>query len=83
MKCPQCVAEGLTSTLRPKSMTSTLTYVSPFYAEDGSYHYHDGTKRRTFYDCSNGHKFDVLSVDSCLCGWPDTGPYAEVKVANK
>jgi len=59
MKCPKCVEKGLKSCVYVGTTHTTLMYASPYYDEEGNYHYNDPNTRYTEYSCSNGHKWVV------------------------
>jgi hypothetical protein len=74
MKCPTCVAEGKKSTVSVGIGMTTCAYYTPFYDEDGKYHYHDGNITTTELSCSNGHTWAQRSGNSCWCGWTNEVP---------
>lgn len=69
MKCPECVKEGLKSTVHSHGGMTTLLYCAPYYDEEGNYHDHDWNTTTNSYECSNGHKFSTKHSGSCWCGW--------------
>lgn len=71
MKCPECQKEGKKSTVCVRFGETTLMYCSPFYDEEGNYHYHDINDTTTFYECSRKHAWSEISTGSCWCGWPN------------
>jgi hypothetical protein len=77
MRCPVCVEEKKTSTVRldlqnGRWETVPAVYFEPdeFYDEDGRYHNHTGTARSPTksFKCSNDHKFKVTKEPGCWCG---------------
>ena len=85
MKCPECVAAGLTSEVRAlgprKPIRVPGAKPEKFWDEDGEFHDHhravSGWKQR--YKCNQKppHHFTVESESTeCWCGYPTSGPYA-------
>ena len=68
--CPECLAQGLKSCVRPGVGNTTAMYCPPFYDSDGRMHFHDGNTTTTPYRCSNGHSWTETSSGSCWRGWP-------------
>jgi hypothetical protein len=72
MKCPECVKEGRKSTVYPGSGMTTAMACSPYYDEEGVYHFHDRNYTTQNYSCSNGHRWDERSRSKCInCDWPN------------
>ncbi len=71
MKCPECIKEGLKSSVCPGGSSTTLLCCPPFYDEDGKYHDHDRNWTTYDFTCSNGHIWAESSQGSCWCGWPE------------
>jgi len=70
MKCPECEALGLKSTLIIDSIFSTCMGSSQFfYDEDGKYHAHDRNYKTRRQHCSLGHVTVVEIENKCWCGW--------------
>lgn len=75
MKCEKCAEAGLKSTVYvPMGHVSTCMAFSPFYDEDGAYHYHDENTHSESWSCSNGHRWHLRSQGKCPapnCSWND------------
>lgn len=56
--CSQCKREGLKSIVYVGMTTCTLIGFTPYYDEDGVYHYEDPNTCTTEYQCSNGHSWE-------------------------
>lgn len=69
MKCKECEKLGLKSKVYSSTKAVTCMGSSPFYDENGKYHYHDMTTIFTDYQCSNGHDWTEMSNSKCWCGW--------------
>jgi hypothetical protein len=72
MICPICKVKNLKSILKDYGSMVTCLYCIPFYDEDGNYHHHDRNNITTGYDCSNGHKFNIVTQKKCPqenCDW--------------
>lgn len=65
MKCPECVAAGLRSTITVGGSFSTAMGWAPHFDEDGVYHVHDYNTRTTQFSCSQGHRWAKESDPSC------------------
>lgn len=68
MKCPICVAKGLSSTVTSQGVTATLLAWSPFYDKRGIMHSHDINRRLEGFACSNGHAFEREFLLPCPQG---------------
>ena len=56
MFCPECLKQGLTSTLYTQNGGITTDMcVNTFYDENGKYHYHNPNVTSSEWHCSNGH----------------------------
>ncbi len=70
MKCPTCVSEGKRSRITPDGGATTLMAHSPYYDEEGAYHYHNPNHTDFAYTCSNGHNWQERVYHKCnACGW--------------
>lgn len=72
MICPECKAEGQKSTVTSEGMMTTLIHVSPFWDEDGEYHYHDTNTVSEGFRCSKGHYWREVRKNQCPnpdCSW--------------
>ena len=62
MKCKICISKGLKSKLYPGSSMSTLMACGEsHYDEDGNYVNCDPNTVTTFYSCSQGHKYQLVT----------------------
>jgi hypothetical protein len=45
------------------------------FDEDGREHQHDENYQHTRvgYTCAAGHRFSVVTMTPCWCGWPNAG----------
>lgn len=68
MKCPECIKQGLRSTVRNLGSMKTLMSFEPWYDEDGNYHSHDGNRIQTGYKCANDHVWSTETYDKCPQG---------------
>lgn len=65
-KCPFCIEEGKKSKLFPGSTMKTAMGGEPaYYDEEGKFHWHDPNQMKTFYSCSNGHRFYHIHYNEC------------------
>lgn len=78
MKCPVCIEQGKKSRLDFPSVEQTdedrWRPEGPrkdrlWNDEEGRLHSHDRCFSRSWYACSNGHYFSVISESRCGCGW--------------
>lgn len=70
MKCPECEKEGKVSKVYPRGGITTDLACSPFYDDEGVYHYHDCNVVRWSYSCSNGHRWTHNQKNKCQsCDW--------------
>jgi hypothetical protein len=71
MMCHYCVAEGEKSVLyAPTSGISTAMGWSPYYDEEGKYHFHDMNSLTAEYHCSRGHRYvETLQKRCPNCDW--------------
>lgn len=70
MKCPLCLEQEVTSSLREHGVTQTMLGGDfTTYDEAGKKHHHDPNKSTTNYTCSRGHGFVVKRRAACWCGW--------------
>jgi len=70
MKCPLCIEEGKTSTLREHGLSRTMLGGNfSTHDEDGKRHHHNPNRVTTNYTCSKGHGFVVKRRTPCWCGW--------------
>lgn len=67
MKCPECIAQGLTSRVYPGGATKTLLGFWPYYDEAGAYHSHDPNRRTEYFKCGNGHQWTERKCVPCPC----------------
>jgi hypothetical protein len=65
MKCPECVASGLRSTVTGGGGSFTCMGWTPYYDEDGAYHSHDPNYRTTDWRCSLGHRWNTSRLTPC------------------
>lgn len=65
MKCHECVAQGLKSTVTIGVMTTTGMFSPSWYDEDGRFHRHDPNPLCTSYHCSNGHSWMKSVIPPC------------------
>jgi len=72
VKCPECMKEGVTSTVRQLSVERTMLHAQEFFDEEGQAHIHDPNTFSTVYMCSNNHKWKQSQKNKCWCGWPET-----------
>lgn len=69
-RCPVCVEANVKSKVFDRGTVATLLGWHPFYDEDGVHHSHDLNRRKTAYQCSNGHSFGVEKYQHCPnCDW--------------
>lgn len=74
--CPKCQKAPIESIMYSAPVYlpyGGIVYGGEFQDEQGRWHSH-GRHCRTIY-CPHGHSWVVDVIDSCWCGWPDTGPY--------
>ena len=73
MKCPECVAAGLTSRVFcGGGGYSTDMCVEQYHDEGGVHHYHDPNSHMTPCTCSNGHTWTDISQHKCpACDYGD------------
>jgi len=55
MICPECQKEGKKSIVFIGVSSTTLLAVTPYYDEEGRFHFDDPNTTTTQYTCSNGH----------------------------
>lgn len=81
MICQQCKEQGLKSTIGMNGgcRGSTLMNCNPNYDEESVLHYHDYKTRIYYYKCSNGHNFEKIYYNYCLCGWTNDPSAREIK----
>jgi len=66
VKCPLCVKDGLTSTIRvPGRGVSTDSCVKCFYDETGEFHRHDPNLLTQPLLCSRGHQLVLVTRFGC------------------
>lgn len=85
MKCPQCEAEGIKSTIDDRHGWTTSMGVARFHDEDGRYHVHDRNRTTTDLRCSKNHDLRLVSrkgckVEGCDFGTGETWLYVMEKV---
>lgn len=70
MICPQCKAEGKTSTVNggDHCCRTAMGYQS-YFDEQGKRHTHDPNTSTYSYVCSNGHEWTEKHYGKCWCGW--------------
>lgn len=64
-RCPTCRAENRKSKVYPGACSSTLLGFTPFYDEEGRYHYHNPNTSNCSFQCSNGHQWNESEVAKC------------------
>jgi hypothetical protein len=72
MKCPECRAKGVKSTVSVLGTSVTLLSYTPYYDAEGVFHRHDPNTQTSGYRCSNGHHWSEKSLSPCPAGdYPD------------
>lgn len=75
MICATCKADGKKSRVYIGWSRSTLMHFTPYYDENGAYHYHDRNTTTTDYSCSEGHQWSEGAKPKCAsCDWPNGAP---------
>lgn len=67
MKCKQCEAAGIESTVSVGVSTRTAMAGRRFYDEKGRLHDHDNNTTTTPYSCSQGHQWKERKKNRCWC----------------
>jgi len=71
MKCPECINLKLKSKVFELNSVATLAHCPPYYDVDGNRHIHDSNYSTDNYECTNGHRWSIVSKKECWCGWPN------------
>lgn len=72
MRCPECEAAGLKSSVRlGEKRRIAATGDAQYWDEDDNFHHHTSQKLITPISCSNGHAWEHVGVTPCpTCGVP-------------
>ena len=62
MICKECKSENKKSTITPNGGSVTCMGFSPYWDEDGEYHYHNPNRYSEWYSCSNGHVWGTSTL---------------------
>lgn len=66
--CPYCESKKV----KTSGISTTIAAGGNYYDLDGHYHTHDTNYMHAKYKCINGHKFEIIPINSCWCGWRQT-----------
>ena len=71
IQCIECKKVDRVQVAYPQDAFTTCMGYPEHTDKEGRHHYHDGNRVTRRYECPYGHSFEIQTVGTCWCGWPE------------